>query len=43
MMERDSRMTGNVNRQLVFSTNEAEIKAPEQFGRNSAWELEHFY
>ncbi|KAI8928695.1 hypothetical protein BC831DRAFT_447013 [Entophlyctis helioformis] len=34
MMERDSRMTGNVNRQ------QAEVEAPVQFTRNSAWELE---
>ncbi|KAL2917983.1 hypothetical protein HK105_202397 [Polyrhizophydium stewartii] len=34
MMERDSRMTGNVNRQ------QAEIEAPPQFSRNSALELE---
>ncbi|KAJ3321907.1 hypothetical protein HDV06_003773 [Boothiomyces sp. JEL0866] len=34
MMERDSRLTGNVN----FQT--AEARAPPQFSRNSAWELE---
>ncbi|KAH6575460.1 hypothetical protein BASA50_005497 [Batrachochytrium salamandrivorans] len=34
MMERDSRMTGNVNKQ------QAEVEAPPQFSRNSAWELE---
>ncbi|EGF80897.1 hypothetical protein BATDEDRAFT_88253 [Batrachochytrium dendrobatidis JAM81] len=34
MMERDGRLTGNVNVQM------AEAKAPLQFSRNSAWELE---
>eukprot|EP00842_Homolaphlyctis_polyrhiza_P001434 jgi/Hompol1/2291/HPOL_002890-RA len=34
MMERDSRITGNVNRQ------QAQVEAPPQFSRNSAWELE---
>jgi hypothetical protein len=34
MMERDSRLTGNVNKQSLATV------APEQFGRNSALELE---
>jgi len=34
MMERDSRITGNVNRQ------QAEAVAPKEFSVNSAWELE---
>ncbi|KAI9094335.1 hypothetical protein DFS34DRAFT_582924 [Phlyctochytrium arcticum] len=34
MMERDSRLTGNVNFQMC------EIEAPKQFSTNSAWELE---
>jgi NADH-ubiquinone oxidoreductase MWFE subunit len=34
MMERDSRLTGNVNFQMAADV------APEQFSRNSAWELE---
>ncbi|RKP02839.1 hypothetical protein CXG81DRAFT_10296 [Caulochytrium protostelioides] len=34
MMERDARMTGNVNRQL------AQPRAPRQFSTNSALELE---
>ncbi|KAJ3189410.1 hypothetical protein HDU85_003040 [Gaertneriomyces sp. JEL0708] len=34
MMERDSRLTGNVNIQR------AEVEAPKQFSVNSAWELE---
>ncbi|KAJ3184523.1 hypothetical protein HDU87_003923 [Geranomyces variabilis] len=34
MMERDSRLTGNVNFQR------AEIEAPQAFLTNSAWELE---
>ncbi|KAI8910320.1 hypothetical protein EDD86DRAFT_205099 [Gorgonomyces haynaldii] len=37
MMERDSRLTGNVNFQRC------EPVAPEQFTRNSAWELEKPY
>ncbi|TPX39774.1 hypothetical protein SeMB42_g04770 [Synchytrium endobioticum] len=34
MMERDSRLTGNVNRQI------ANAEAPPEFKTNSAWELE---
>ncbi|KAJ3125737.1 hypothetical protein HK098_008259 [Nowakowskiella sp. JEL0407] len=34
MMERDSRLTGNVNFQA------ANVRAPTSFSTNSAWELE---